>query len=75
MWELSVWFVASYDFSAQTRQGSRKARDRIRLAMSSLVNSRFAGSQLSFLPRWYAMNAAWQTMCEFAAAAALARGC
>jgi hypothetical protein len=71
--ELSVSFVASFLSSAQTRHGSRKARDRIRFATSSLVNSRFAGSQLSILPRWYAMNATWQTMCEFAAAAALAR--
>ena len=46
----------------------------MRFAMSSLVNSRLAGSQVSFLPRWNAMKAAWHTTWLFAAAAALARG-
>jgi hypothetical protein len=43
-------------------------------AISSLVNSRFAGSHVRVFPRWYAMKAAWQVTCEFAAAAALALG-
>ena len=42
------------------------------LATSSLVNSRLAVSHVSVLPRWYAIKAAWQVTCEFAAAAALA---
>ena len=46
-----------------SRQGSRRASERRRLACSSPINSFFTGSKVTLRPRNSAMLEAWQAMC------------
>ena len=59
----------------QICQGSRIARDRVRLASGSAINSSFAGSNASFRPSRQAVAAPWQATCECLVMSALVDGC
>ena len=56
-----MWLGSMVRF--HSRQGSRRASERRRLACSSPMNSFFTGSKVTLRPRNSAMLEAWQAMC------------